>query len=331
MDRSATAVALTDRPGSCQARAPCGTVERMSDRHGTERGPVRRTVIRVAVVVATAVIVTGCLVPDPASYGRTLGYKYESGQRVDAHVTWGRRDLGGDIYLPKGRPKGTLIYYSGGGFIRWVTYGTEAALAHVRRGWAVFVPDYRLDERFPAAAVDAVDAVRFVRTRGGAHGLNQDRVVVMGLSSGATLAGLVAVSNDEGWFGHDARSRPDAWIAAGGIYAFDTVGSRGGGWRIYADDFSRSWFGNRSAPARSSALRAVSAADPPVYLIHGEDDYIVHPDESTAMAIAYDALNLDVAYDVVSPPADQASQYHVASAFGANQAELNRFLDRAAR
>ena len=287
---------------------------------------------RAATVVVLAMIATGCLVPDPASIRGTLGYLYEAREPVDASITWGPRNLGGDVYLPRGTPKGTIIYYSGGGFTRWVTYGTDAALAHVRRGWAVFVPDYRLNTRFPAAVVDAVDAVRYVRTKGDDHGMNEDHVVVMGLSSGATLAGLVAVTNDERWFGHDRNSRPDAWIAAGGLFAFDTAGGRGGSWRTYPADVKRDWFGpGQPVPARASALRSVSAGDPPAYLIHGEDDYVVHPDESTAMAITYDALDLDVSYDVVSHPAGQAERYHVAGAFGANQAEVERFLDRAAR
>jgi acetyl esterase/lipase len=290
---------------------------------------MRRTVGRAAIVVALAMVATGCLVPDPASIRGTLGYQYTAGESVDARITWGPRSLAGDIYLPSGTPKGTIVYYSGGGFTRWITYGTDAALAHVRRGWAVFVPRYRLNTRFPAAVVDAVDAVRFVRTSGGAHGLNEDRVVVMGLSSGATLAGLVAVSNDERWFGHDRNSRPDAWIAAGGLFSFETAGGRGGSWRTYPADVKRDWFGpGRPVPAQASALKAVSAGDPPAYLIHGEDDYVVHPDESTAMAITYDALGLDVSYDVVSHPAGQAERYHVAGAFGANQAQVKRFIDR---
>jgi acetyl esterase/lipase len=303
----------------------------MGEGFGIGRAPGRRLVGRAAVVVALALVATGCLVPDPSSIRGTLGYQYEARERVDAEITWGSRSLGGDVYLPAGRPKGTIIYYSGGGFTRWITYGTEAALAHVRRGWAVFVPKYRLNQRFPAAVVDAVDAVRFVRTGGAAHGLNEDHVVVMGLSSGATLAGLVAVSNDERWFGHDANSRPDAWIAAGGTFAFETAGSRGGTWATYPADVRRDWFGpGQRVPALASALRSVSAGDPPAYLIHGEDDYVVHPDESTAMAITYDAFDLDVSYDVVSHPAGQAERYHVAGAFGANQAEVERFLDRAA-
>ena len=145
------------------------TVGGMSDRRGVGRGLVQRTVGRTAIVVAMALVATGCLVPDPASIRGTLGYRYDAREPVDASITWGPRNLDGDVYLPSGTPKGTIIYYSGGGFTRWVTYGTDAALAHVRRGWAVFVPDYRLNTRFPAAVVDAVDAVRYVRTRGAAR------------------------------------------------------------------------------------------------------------------------------------------------------------------
>lgn len=91
---------------------------------------------------------------------------------------------------------GLLVYYHGGG---WVIGGLEShdnvcrSLA-VKSGHAVLAVDYRLapEHPFPAAAEDALCALRWAHENAAELGIDPDRIAVGGDSAGGNLAAVVA-------------------------------------------------------------------------------------------------------------------------------------------
>ena len=91
---------------------------------------------------------------------------------------------------------GLLVYYHGGG---WVIGGLDSHDAVCRSlanksGTAVLSVDYRLapEHRFPAAAEDALCALRWASENAAELGIDADRIAVGGDSAGGNLAAVVA-------------------------------------------------------------------------------------------------------------------------------------------
>jgi acetyl esterase/lipase len=110
-------------------------------------------------------------------------------------------ELLGDFYLPKGRAKApVLVAVHGGG---WQVGSRQAyrywGLFLSRAGYAVFAIDYRLgkDGKYPAAVYDTKAAIQFVRAKAADFNLDPDRIGLIGDSSGAHLAALVALAGDQ--------------------------------------------------------------------------------------------------------------------------------------
>ncbi len=101
------------------------------------------------------------------------------------------------LYAPSSEVLPVLLYFHGGGF----TIGSIAThdilcrqLSHLA-GCAVVSVDYRLapEHKFPTAAHDAEDALRWVATHANGLGLDSERLAVGGDSAGGTLAAVCAV------------------------------------------------------------------------------------------------------------------------------------------
>lgn len=101
------------------------------------------------------------------------------------------------LYAPAHDRLPVLVYFHGGGFTvgSIATHDTLCRVLAARSGCAVVSVDYRLapEHKFPTAADDAWDAVRFVAREGNALGLDGSRLAVGGDSAGGTLAAVCAV------------------------------------------------------------------------------------------------------------------------------------------
>ncbi|WP_460825258.1 alpha/beta hydrolase fold domain-containing protein, partial [Massilia solisilvae] len=112
-----------------------------------------------------------------------------------------------DLYLPPGAassaPRPLVVFVHDGGwhggsrrtngaFADWPL--ALAALA--ARGYVVASIDYRLapQANFPAPVQDVKDALRWLRSKAGAYGIDRAKVLVWGAGAGAHLAALAAVS-----------------------------------------------------------------------------------------------------------------------------------------
>jgi acetyl esterase/lipase len=118
----------------------------------------------------------------------------------------GRRPLMLDLYLPPGpaaTPRPLVVYIHGGlwtvgsrrtsgAFADWPL--ALAALA--ARGYVVASIDYRPagEATFPAQIHDVKQALRWLRSKAGAYGIDRSRVLVWGADAGGQLAALAAAS-----------------------------------------------------------------------------------------------------------------------------------------
>lgn len=126
----------------------------------------------------------------------------------------------GDLYLPaSGGTHPAMLFIHGGGFARGskAGYGNTWGPYLAARGIAVFAIDYRLSKpgqpTWPQALLDCKAALQYLRGTAAALEIDPDRIGVGGDSAGATLAALVAVTQDFPTFAN--RYPMDAYASAG--------------------------------------------------------------------------------------------------------------------
>ncbi|MBB3665205.1 MULTISPECIES: alpha/beta hydrolase [Prauserella salsuginis group] len=100
------------------------------------------------------------------------------------------------ILVPNAAPRGVIVYYHGGGWVigrieEFETLGRQLA---DRTGCAVVLVDYRLapEHRYPAAADDAWDSLRWVEAHLDEIAGRRVPLIVAGDSAGGNLAAIVA-------------------------------------------------------------------------------------------------------------------------------------------
>jgi acetyl esterase/lipase len=111
--------------------------------------------------------------------------------------------LVGDLYSPaNGGPHPAMLFIHGGGFARGskAGYGNTWGPYLAARGYVVFAVDYRLSTptqtTWPQALLDCKAGLQYLRGNASALGIDPDRIGVGGDSAGASLAALVAVTQD---------------------------------------------------------------------------------------------------------------------------------------
>lgn len=185
-----------------------------------------------------------------------------------------------DIYAPAAREQAPVVVFFYGG--RW-SRGERAdyrfaAQALTELGVIAVVPDYRVypEVTFPAFVHDGAAAVAWVHRGIRAYGGDPDRVFVMGHSSGAHIAAMLATDErflaghglEPGWL--------SGFIGLAGPYDFLPLQS---------DTLRRIFAPPERFPA-SQPVRFVNGDEPPMLLIHGLDDGTVIPRNSRRLAAA---------------------------------------------
>lgn len=101
------------------------------------------------------------------------------------------------LYAPSADKLPVLLYFHGGGFTigSIATHDILCRQLSLLAGCAVVSVDYRLapEHKFPTAAHDAEDALRWLATHADTLGLDGKRMAVGGDSAGGTLAAVCAV------------------------------------------------------------------------------------------------------------------------------------------
>jgi acetyl esterase len=121
--------------------------------------------------------------------------------RVEAvEVRGAAGPIGGRLYVPDPGPGagGLLVYYHGGGHVKGDLDTHDVTCRFLARasGAGVLSVDYRLapEHPFPAAADDAVAALRFAFEEAEALGFDPARIAVGGDSAGGNLAAVAALA-----------------------------------------------------------------------------------------------------------------------------------------
>jgi acetyl esterase/lipase len=226
----------------------------------------------------------------------------------------GDSDLLLDLYLPAGseRPLGLIVWVHGGAW-RAGSRASVDLLGLTERGWAVASVDYRLSTvaRFPAQVHDIKAAIRYLRAHAAEHGYPAERVVIAGSSAGAHLAALVGVSNRhpelEGSIGNDTRTSSDVqaivslYGASNLTSILDQSTPHGLSVRVPALELLLGAKPEAAAALAqlASPLFHVDAKDPPLYLMHGDQDNQMPINQSHELEGAYQKLGLPVRFTVV--------------------------------
>ena len=219
--------------------------------------------------------------------------------RTDRNVVYGMYSglaLLMDVHYPD-QPNGIgLIHVSGSGWnaplsldarpLKEAGHVRIEALPLVERGYTVFTVNHRATPRFsyPAPVEDVQRAVRFVRFHAARFGIDPDRIGAIGGSSGGHLVSMLGVLPGEGDAQAEseidrlsakvqcvvARATPSDFVA-------DATGS--GAVALLLGFRLRSGSDPDSTEMRvaraASPVTHVTADDPPLLLIHGDQDDIV--------------------------------------------------------
>lgn len=225
----------------------------------------------------------------------------------------GERTLGADLYLPDKKPHPPLIVWIHGGAWRGGSKNGVPLGKLVDEGYAIFSLDYRLstEARFPAQIHDIKAAIRFLRAHGMEWHLATTQIVVAGDSAGGHLAALVGVSNGmlalEGKVGEclNQSSEVQGVISFYGAANLTTILKQstphGLSVRIPALDLL---LGGQpeSLPeiARlASPVYHVDQHDPPLLLLHGDQDEQMPVNQSLELFGAYKKAKAPVQLEIV--------------------------------
>jgi acetyl esterase/lipase len=183
----------------------------------------------------------------------------------------------------------------------------------VEDGYAVASVDYRLSTqaKFPAQIHDLKAAIRFLRGHGGQWSVSSKKIVIAGDSAGAHLAALVGVSNGsaelEGDVGSDRTESSDVQgiISFYGAANLTTILKQstphGLNVRVPALDLLLGGQPDElPAIARlASPVFHVDRHDPPLLLLHGDQDPQMPINQSHELYGAYKMVNAPVQFEVV--------------------------------
>ncbi|MEM9047782.1 MAG: alpha/beta hydrolase [Pseudomonadota bacterium] len=245
---------------------------------------MRRIWRRTALVAASAFAMTGlglsaCSGPAVLNY-----YSDAEGLRETRDIAYGahpRQTI--DLYQPDGAARATLIFVHGGS---WYEGDPDLYPFLGRRfaalGYRVAIPGYRVAPEviFPSFVEDIAAATMAIRDR-----LGPDApLFLMGHSAGAHLAALVVLDPRYlGAFDSSACEVLAGFVGLAGPYDFLPLRSQ-----RYKRIFPE------AIRAQTQPVAYADRPTPPMLLIHGKADRVVHAEDSAVLAKALRAAGNDV-------------------------------------
>src|SRR3954471_6873164 len=235
-----------------------------------------------------------------------------------------QRSLLLDLHLPPGKPRMPLIVWVHGGAWRSGSKNDMPLRKLVAEGYPIASVDYRLstEARFPAQAHDIKAAIRFLRAHSEQWNVSTKKIVIAGDSAGAHLAALVGVSNEnkelEGEIGENRResSSVQGIISFYGAANLQTILKQstphGLSVRVPALDLL---LGAQPDQAPELAKLAspvfhVDKHDPPLLLLHGDQDPQMPINQSHELAGAYERAGAPVQFVVVHGAAHGGAAFY---------------------
>jgi acetyl esterase/lipase len=259
----------------------------------------------------------------------------------------GNERLALDLHMPAGEPRAPLIVWVHGGAWRSGSRESMPLVALVEQGYAVASVDYRLTPvaPFPAQVHDIKAAIRVLRAEQGELGIDARRIAIAGDSAGGHLAALVGVSAGDTKLGEDAgelegqvgdhdgeSSDVQAIIDFYGPTNLTTILDQstphGLGVRIPALQLL---LGGQpedkpEIAKLASVVTHVDANDPPLLIIHGDQDPQVPINQSHELVGRYEEFKLPVQFEVVHGGAHGGDVYHDAKRIEIARAFLERSM-----
>jgi acetyl esterase/lipase len=235
----------------------------------------------------------------------------------------GEHELKLDLYKPAvAAPTPLIIWVHGGG---WRS-GSKANMplsGLVERGYSVASVDYRLSPvaKFPAQVHDIKAAIRYLRANAGEYAIDAARVAIAGSSAGGHLAALVGVTSGnaqlEGTVGDpvDQPSDVRAIVDFYGPTNFMTIlrQSTPHGLSVRVPALQLLLGGQPEDTPDLAKLASpvfhVDAADPPLLLLHGDQDPQVPINQAHELHGRYTDLGLPVQFEVVRGAAHGGPQF----------------------
>ncbi len=217
-----------------------------------------------------------------------------------------------DIYRLKEPKNPYLIVWIHGG--AWHSGNKEKPpLGMLTHGYALASVDFRAstEKAFPGPVHDIKAAIRFLRANAVQYGYKSDKIIIWGASSGGHLAALVATTNNnptlEGTLGNhtNTSSSVQACIDFFGPTNFLTILSQstphGLNVRLpaLAILLGKPVEQVPELAKLASPVYQVSAGDPPLFIVHGEQDNQVPINQSIELMNAYRSKNLPVQIEFI--------------------------------
>lgn len=217
-----------------------------------------------------------------------------------------------DLHMPANERRPPLLVYLHGG--AWSSGDkSQYPVFLVDRGFAVASVDFRSTEvaPFPANVHDIKAAIRFLRAKESEYGYRAERIAVIGVSSGGHLAALIGVTNGEaapeGGEGEyvDQSSDVQAIVSYFGASDLTTIlaQSTPAGLEVRAPALQQLL---GAAPDKvpeiarqASPVFHVDRGDPPLMLLHGDQDLQMPINQAHELVGAYRKAGLFVEFMVL--------------------------------
>lgn len=227
-----------------------------------------------------------------------------------------------DLYRPStDSPAPTIVWVHGGA---WRSGSKDSVPIRklVASGYAIASVDYRLSPvaRFPAQVIDMRQAIQFLKSHAMQYELDPDRFVIAGASAGGHLAALVGVTREVQFEGEEKASSADRAVAAivsfYGASNLESILSQSTphGLSVRVPALKLLLGGTpetHSELARlASPVMHVDSQDPPLLLIHGDQDPQMPINQSHELQGKYESAELTVQFRVVHGAAHGGEEFY---------------------
>jgi acetyl esterase/lipase len=270
----------------------------------------------------------------------TFGAAADAATHMDlTYAKAGDSELKLDLYVPDNVDSPPLAVWIHGGAWR---FGSKAnpPTNFVDAGFALASVEFRqsTEASFPAMVHDIKAAIRYLRANAEEYGYSADRIAISGASSGGHLAALVGVTNGvaelEGDLGEHTDVSSDVqailvYFGASNLTSIlDQSTPHGIEVRVPALELL---LGGKPEDVPDVARLAspvfhVDANDPPLLLLHGDQDPQMPINQAHELHGAYKAAGLDAEFDVVHGAAHGGEDFYNEEHWGRAEAFLRRVL-----
>ncbi len=236
---------------------------------------------KILTLIAALLLLTAC-----TSQQLVNDLTPEKGYRISSNVGFDAvTGLQLDVYSPNGAANAPVVVFFYGG--RWQEGSKDdfkfVGQALAARGFVAVLPNYRLypQVRYPAFLTDSAKAVKWVRGQINQYGGDPGKIVLMGHSAGAYNAAMLTLNSELMKSVGGDRAWIRGMIGLAGPYDFLPI----------TDPDLRDLFGAPENYEQTQPVMYPDGRNPPMLLMHGQDDKIVSSSNSENLAARIQKAN----------------------------------------